>query len=230
MDIDHDRLISCGRGRVRAGRLRRTMLLTTSLPGRSHRRTGSGRASRPRSRHRPVIGRGRECSRKAAVRRRGSPLSVAGGVGIAASAEGRSTNRNVVTGNSRDAGPIFELPAELPERHTHSRRGARRRRRCGDYMVTGVRFRMLVRTFSRFSLGSGIRPCLPDSLLAEGALAGVLGQEFLDAGDDVDMLVLDVDVQRAGDRVLGAGDGVQVGRDAVDLAPWSLSRFWSRKL
>ena len=35
---------------------------------------------------------------------------------------------------------------------------ARERLHGADYMVTGVRFRMSVLTFSRFSLGSGIRP------------------------------------------------------------------------
>ena len=48
---------------------------------------------------------------------------------------------------------------------------------------------MSVRTFSRFSLGSGIRPLLVQvAVLAEARLAGVLGQEFLEAGDDVDVL------------------------------------------
>jgi hypothetical protein len=49
-----------------------------------------------------------------------------------------------------------------------------------------------------------------------GAVAGELGDVLLDAGDGADVGLLDVEVQRARDRVVAAGDAVEGRGDAVD--------------
>src|SRR5262249_9115525 len=50
------------------------------------------------------------------------------------------------------------------------------------------------------------------SLLAQRLLAGVLGNEFLDARDHLHVLLLHVDEQRARGRVLARGNGLECRR------------------
>jgi hypothetical protein len=64
--------------------------------------------------------------------------------------------------------------------------------------------------------GCGVAGVGQVAVLTPSAVAGELGDVLLDTGDGADVGLLDVEVQRARDRVVAAGNAVEGRGDAVD--------------
>ena len=109
---------------------------------------------------------------------------------------------------------------------------ARREQLIPAYLtsLTGFRVFTVSATCLRSAWAAGSAPCRQVPLLAPGFLAGELGDVLLDPGDVAHVGLLDIEIERARDRVRAVGDALEGRLAALDGAPWILSVFCSRKL
>ena len=65
---------------------------------------------------------------------------------------------------------------------------------------------------------------------APGGVAGEGRDEFLDARDHANMLLLHIEEERTRNRIVARGNRFKLGCRCRRLRPFTLSEFWSRKL